>query len=182
MKQWRFYLAVLPASIPGTVALVLKALHTCVYMAYALLAIRPQIVLVQNPPCVPSLLAALLCTAFYGSVVCVDWHNLGFSMVQHKYNVPETHWLVMAARLVEQIVTSFADYHICVTHAMREWLQQHFHIRSTCVHDKPPQQFAQVSIEQRHDLLMRLGFKDDHFGRPEERRVGKGWVSTGSIR
>ena len=37
-------------------------------------------ILIQNPPCVPVVLVAYLLSLCNGSRICIDWHNLGFSM------------------------------------------------------------------------------------------------------
>ena len=41
---------------------------------------RYHLLLVQNPPCLPVVLTAFLVSLWNGSRVCVDWHNLGFTM------------------------------------------------------------------------------------------------------
>lgn len=41
-----------------------------------------DVLLVQSPPAIPTLAAAWLVRALIGSAVVVDWHNLGFSILQ----------------------------------------------------------------------------------------------------
>jgi hypothetical protein len=39
-----------------------------------------DIVLIQNPPCLPVVLVAYIISFYNGSRIIIDWHNLGFSM------------------------------------------------------------------------------------------------------
>ena len=43
---------------------------------------RPDIVLVQTPPAVPILAIAKLACLLRGAQLVVDWHNLGFTLME----------------------------------------------------------------------------------------------------
>jgi hypothetical protein len=41
---------------------------------------KPDVILVQNPPAVPTLLIAVIVTRLRGARLVVDWHNLGWAV------------------------------------------------------------------------------------------------------
>lgn len=51
------------------------------WLLFLLCTVPPyQLVLIQNPPCIPAVVVAWLMSKCNGSRIIVDWHNLGFSM------------------------------------------------------------------------------------------------------
>jgi hypothetical protein len=89
--------------------------------------------------------------------------NLGFSMFQDRLG--PTHRLVRIARLLEVKMAAFAQMRVCVSAAMRDWLQEHFDVQATVLYDRPPRLFLKslICLQQRHDLLLRLGLTDSVF-------------------
>jgi beta-1,4-mannosyltransferase len=122
-----------------------------------------DLVLIQNPPCLPALAAAIIARFVGGGQIMVDWHNLGFSMFQDRLG--PTHSLVRIARLLEVKMAAFAQMHVCVSAAMRDWLQEHFDVQATVLYDRPPRLFLKspICLQQRHDLLLHLGLTDSVF-------------------
>ena len=57
-------------------SLVLQLLHVLLWRIPA-----PDYILVQNPPSIPALLVVWFAALLRGSVVVIDWHNLGFSVL-----------------------------------------------------------------------------------------------------
>ena len=124
--------------------------------------IRPyDIIIIQNPPCLPALLAARIISAFDGSVIVIDWHNLGYAMFEQRLG--SKHLLVRFAFTLEKLACRLAHKHICVSNAMKDWLAEHFTIHATVLYDRPAKLFVKdaPSLRERHYLLSSLGYRDD---------------------
>lgn len=116
-------------------------------------------ILVQNPPAVPLLLVSYLYCRFLGlwrrrrPGFVVDWHNIGASMFHSGF-------VKRLAEVYEKRMAPLADGHMCVTSAMKKFLQKDFGIpldgNISVLYDCPPAMFRPMSIEERHDLLSRL--------------------------
>lgn len=79
------------------------------------------------------------------------------------------------AKIYERILAPLADAHLTVTHAMEVWLGEHFNVHGKHVrvlYDKPPMLFRPTSIEEEHELFMRLDLE----GKCEQLR---GWLKDG---
>jgi len=84
-----------------------------------------DIVLIQNPPCLPALLACLIYSWLVnGSIICIDWHNLGFSMFEERLGPNAL--VVRVSKFLERILTRQTNYHLCVSRTMMNWLRQEF--------------------------------------------------------
>lgn len=71
------------------------------------------------------------------------------------------HFLVIAAKFLEWFLcSSLADSHICVSRALKSWLQSNFNVKATVFHDKPASMFKAYSINDAHSLLRKLTFVD----------------------
>lgn len=61
--------------------LALKGLVLMMSLLYIMATLPTyEIVLIQNPPCIPAVIVAYILSIFNGSKIIIDWHNLGFSM------------------------------------------------------------------------------------------------------
>ena len=117
----------------------------------------PRLLLVQNPPSIPTLFVAWVVASQRGATLVIDWHNLGFSILAHARGGSTGHPLVRAARWYERALGHQGHKHLCVTEAMRLWLHDHFGIAAQVLHDRPPAFFGPTSLHARHDLFLRLG-------------------------
>lgn len=143
---------------------------------------RYDLILAQNPPCLPSLLAnaivnPLRIMVFARSpVVLLDWHNLGFSMFHNSINSKSL--LVRIARAAEYIITSsaFVDRHICVSREMMAWLIKNFDIDPSHIrvfYDRPfhithSNNSEEDSLLDRHRLLQNFKLTDAIFSLSSE--------------
>jgi beta-1,4-mannosyltransferase len=115
-------------------------------------------ILVQNPPATPLLLIALLFTRIKGLTqkkrprLVIDWHNLGFSMLQGGS-------LRRIAKAFEFQIAPFADGHLSVTAAMKDFLLRETNINDNSIsvlYDCPPSMFTSLELSEQHDVMQKL--------------------------
>eukprot|EP00602_Paraphysomonas_sp_CaronLab_P006594 CAMPEP_0185035034 /NCGR_PEP_ID=MMETSP1103-20130426/25705_1 /TAXON_ID=36769 /ORGANISM="Paraphysomonas bandaiensis, Strain Caron Lab Isolate" /LENGTH=468 /DNA_ID=CAMNT_0027571941 /DNA_START=27 /DNA_END=1430 /DNA_ORIENTATION=- len=163
-------ISLLHAAVKG-VFLVLSLLFTLFRLPHI------DMVVVQNPPAIPALLACLFMSYFNGMVVLLDWHNLGFSMYFDRYS--SKHVLVRVSRILEGRLGVLSDRHICVSDSMGKWLHKRFNVSATTLYDKPPAKvfkrfsvpqsdadgvdlnLPQIDVKVRHELLLKLKLTDE---------------------
>ncbi len=130
---------------------------------------KPDFVLVQNPPAIPTLLAALVASRLRAARLVIDWHNFGCSMLTLKLAAQSP--LVRLARWYERGVGRRADRHLCVSQAMRAELAEHWGIPGAIVlYDRPAARFVPAPAAVRTDFCRRisaeLGLRCDGDQRP----------------
>ncbi|KAJ3011817.1 UNVERIFIED_CONTAM: mannosyltransferase [Siphonaria sp. JEL0065] len=122
-----------------------------------------QVIIVQNPPAIPTLLIAQLLRFFRGSKLIIDWHNFGFSIMaigKSKGNL-----IVRLAKWYEMTLGRVADGHLCVTRAMAEELKNNWKIRGKCVvlYDRAPAHFRRLDLSEIHEFLSTMEIIDGIF-------------------
>jgi len=117
---------------------------------------RPDFVLVQNPPALPSLPIAWLAARLRGATLIIDWHNLSYSIVALR--LPPRHPIVRLVAASEHIIGERADLHLSVSEHLRERLRREWQIEAITAHDRPARAFRPISRDSRKMLLERLGF------------------------
>ena len=97
-------------------SLVVKGVGLLVQLFICLASLqRYDVVIIQNPPCLPALVAAVVMSLLNGSIIVIDWHNLGFAMFEERYG--SRHILVRIAKILERFMTRRAHLHVSiVTH------------------------------------------------------------------
>jgi beta-1,4-mannosyltransferase len=146
--------------------LILKVLHQHFQLLRMLLfeVERPDFLLVQNPPAIPTLGVVLLVARLRSAKFVIDWHNFGFAMLALKLGA--NHLAVRFARRYEQAFGRLADAHFCVSRAMQSELTERWRIRhATVLYDHPAEQFSTTQLHARHELFRRL---QDSVRFPEE--------------
>ena len=134
-----------------------------------------DVVLVQNPPSIPTLLMAYLYCRWQG--VCrghrprfvIDWHNLGYTMFEDPSSMSARRAMVQKfirsmARCYETRMAPLADAHLTVTRAMQHWLVDNFRLCGTRIqvlYDKSPSMFRPATIGEQHELFSRLDMDID---------------------
>lgn len=83
---------------------------------------RPDAIVVQNPPSLPTLPAAWLAARLRGARLWVDWHNFGHAMLALRLGSNSA--FVDAVRRLESFFGRRADGAACVSRAMREALRR----------------------------------------------------------
>jgi len=116
---------------------------------------RKGVILVQNPPSIPTLLVARLLSWFVdGSALVIDWHNYGFTIMQST-GAPRP--LIKLASAFEHVCGPWADGHLCVSDAMRRDLAANWRIPTAKVlYDRAPARFRRRSEAEKQALIRRL--------------------------
>jgi beta-1,4-mannosyltransferase len=113
---------------------------------------KPSLVLVQNPPALPTLAVVPPLARWRGAPLVIDWHN--FTCTQLGLTVGPEHAAVRAARAVERRLAAAATAHLCVSAAMHETLAASWGITDAQVLRDRPQAF--IAAEQRAAARARL--------------------------
>lgn len=104
---------------------------------------KPDTILVQNPPAVPTLGVAWLVAKLRGARFVIDWHNLSHRVAA--ISLGERHRAVRALARSERRWARRAAAHLAVSQAMADWLQREYRVRATVVYDRPPRTFSRPS-------------------------------------
>jgi beta-1,4-mannosyltransferase len=101
----------------------------------ALLRVRPDVILVQNPPSFPTLIAAWIAARTLGAQYTIDWHNYGYSMLALR--IGARHAVTSLAAWYEGWMARRADSHFCVSRAMQAGLDSRFGVAAHVLYDRP---------------------------------------------
>ncbi len=115
---------------------------------------KPDLVLVQNPPAVPSLSIAWLAARLRGARLVIDWHNLSHTIVAVK--VGDHHRAVRSLARAERRWAKRADAHITVSKALADWLSREYRINAAVMYDRPSTAFARPSPSEASALWDKL--------------------------
>ncbi|KAJ3378707.1 mannosyltransferase [Entophlyctis sp. JEL0112] len=112
-----------------------------------------DVVLVQNPPAIPTLLVVQMLRIVRGCRLIIDWHNFGYSIMA--LDKGETSLSVKIAKEFEKTFGRYADGHMCVTSAMKTFLEQKWQIRGKCVvlYDRAPAHFRKLPSREALEFL-----------------------------
>ncbi|KAI8638417.1 hypothetical protein BD408DRAFT_351879 [Parasitella parasitica] len=111
---------------------------------------KPDFIIVQNPPSIPTLFIAKFVAYMRKSWFIIDWHNFGYSILGIKLGM--NHKVVRLAKWYEQRYGKTAFAHMCVTEAMHKELKDNWQVEGQVltVRDKPQSDFKRLGIEQTH--------------------------------
>ncbi len=102
--------------------------------AFALLRVllrvpRPDVILVQTPPAVPTLWIARLAARLRSARLVIDWHNLTYTVLALR--VGGRHPLVRMMRVYEGRAGRGGAGHLAVSQGLADVLLERWHIRAT---------------------------------------------------
>ena len=125
---------------------------------------RPDTILVQNPPALPTLVVARLAAWLRRARLVVDWHNLGYRMLALRLG--DGHLAVRAARWLEASAGRAADAHLCVSAAFSALLaREHAIVNARVFRDRPSSLFFALDDGprdvERKKILGALGLTGD---------------------
>lgn len=148
------------------VAMVCKVMLQVFAIARQLWELRgSDYLLMQNPPTIP-ILPLAVCYRFTGCKLIIDWHNLGYSILQMKFGGSFWHPLVVVHYVVERLFAKFATYNLTVTKAMKDYLVKSFGLnpkRIAVLYDRPAAQFQPLPESSDRDLMLKTeSFIKDH--------------------
>jgi len=115
---------------------------------------RPDLLLVQSPPVLPTLVVAWLATRLRGGRMVIDWHNLGTPLV--KRTLGDHSRLARLHGWLERRLGRTADAHLCVSQALQRALLEHG-LTADILYDRPAVGFESTLPTARAELLQRLG-------------------------
>ena len=117
-----------------------------------------ELILMQNPPSMPTMIFCWLINKVKGGRFIIDWHNLGYSLLKvHKTNKH----IIQIAEVLEFYFGRFADGNITVTKALQEFLRTKG-IEAAVVYDRPSELFKPCP-EERDNFANKLGICRDDF-------------------
>ncbi|MCJ1404487.1 mannosyltransferase [Xylographa trunciseda] len=133
-----------------------------IFQTYGLLLvlgcrIKPaKVLLVQNPPSIPTLVVAQIICYLRDTQLFIDWHNFGYSVLALKFG--ESHPLVRISQWYETIFSHYAAAHLVVSDAMAQALKRDFRIDAPILvlHDRPASHFRPFELHERLAFLGRL--------------------------
>ncbi|SPO31136.1 related to ALG1 - beta-mannosyltransferase [Ustilago trichophora] len=116
----------------------------------------PEIVLVQTPPALPTLLVVKAAAALVKARVIIDWHNLAYTILALRLG--EKSKLVRLAEWLERWSGRKAYAHLFVTEAMKNHLDLNWRLEGEkrVLHDRPPAHFRRANLRESHRLLGKL--------------------------
>jgi beta-1,4-mannosyltransferase len=116
---------------------------------------RPDLVLVQNPPALPTLPVVGIVARLRGARFVIDWHNLGYTMLALRLG--RRHIAVRLARWLEMIGARTAHAHLCVSRGLAKFLDNRFRIPGVRVlYDRPAAAFTPIERAEREQLRQAL--------------------------
>ncbi|HZT77722.1 MAG TPA: glycosyltransferase [Vicinamibacterales bacterium] len=124
---------------------------------YRLLMNLPKfdLLLVQNPPALPTLVVARAVARLRGARLVVDWHNLGYT--QLALRLGRRHVAVRLARWFEMIAARAAAAHLCVSRGFARFLSDRFKLSNVHVlYDRPASAFAPLNHTEREQIRQAL--------------------------
>ncbi len=111
------------AGLAGSLATGLRGLRLGWGLTRVLLSAtpRPDLILLQSPPALPTFPVAIIAARLRGAKLIVDWHNLGWTLLALRFGA--SHPLVRFTRWAERFFGRRADAHVAVSHRLARHLQ-----------------------------------------------------------
>jgi beta-1,4-mannosyltransferase len=124
---------------------------------------RPDLILVQNPPGIPTLPLAWVAARVRSAALVVDWHNLTSAMLALRLGAG--HGLVAFAAAVERAIGRRADCNLFVSQTMADHLRERWGLTGVVFRDRPGRAFGPLDATSRATtragILARVGAAGD---------------------
>ncbi|CCH46944.1 Chitobiosyldiphosphodolichol beta-mannosyltransferase [Wickerhamomyces ciferrii] len=142
-------------NLPFVIFGVLKVIGQILNISKLLWKLRgANYILVQNPPSIPTLLIATLYKYITKTKLIIDWHNLGYSILEIKLG--PKHPFVSAAKIYEKLFATFSDINLTVTEAMKSFLVKQCGVskkKIVVLHDKAASQFKPLTLGEKEKII-----------------------------
>ncbi|KAH8868557.1 Chitobiosyldiphosphodolichol beta-mannosyltransferase [Schistosoma japonicum] len=146
---------------PSFLVFIFKFIFTSVALFFHLIKhCRSHLILIQNPPAVPTFIVVWIFMKITGRSLVIDWHNYGYTLVELISSRKS-----VFARLYYMLEVDFASYfmsrmpdrvaHLCVSKALKCDLEAKS-IKATVYYDRPLEEFKATSVDAAHYLFMKL--------------------------
>ena len=137
-------------------AAIWKAVVQALWLVWMFVAVlrKPDVILVQNPPAIPTLLVVLTAARLRGARLVVDWHNLAWAVLG--LGIGARHPAVTLARWYEGVLGRRADAHLCVSGALASELARWGMRPVAVLRDRPAGRFAPLAPAARAVVRRRL--------------------------
>lgn len=160
--------------LPNALAYIIKPIWQALLLIYHLCIISlNHVIIVQNPPSIPTLPILYIYSLISRSKLIVDWHNYGYTILS--LNLHPNHVFVRLSKVIEFMFGRLAHAGFCVSEAMQKDLRDNHQVRYPLIvlYDRPPKHFKPLSLKEKHDFFVRIQneipeFKSsikDYFGR-----------------
>lgn len=159
-------------NLPTMIKYIFKTMWQALTLMIALISIGRhwKFILCQNPPAIPTMIIChIYCIFSRSTKLIIDWHNYTHTILAMGSNRNSP--VVKLAKIIETYFGQRAYANLCVTNAMKTDLREQFNIGSTVMYDRPPVQFQPTSVEEKHDLFMRLSGTISEFQGSESDRT-----------
>jgi beta-1,4-mannosyltransferase len=124
---------------------------------------RPDFLIVQNPPAIPTLFVAHIICLLRRSKLIIDFHNYGYTIMEMSKSghSRKNHPLVKIAKWYERRFGRGAYANLCVSQAMQADLRLNWKIEANVLYDRPPVFFKEAKLQEKEELLQKYDFGKD---------------------
>ncbi|CAG8689807.1 16446_t:CDS:10 [Funneliformis mosseae] len=154
----------LPDNIPKIMFLIFAPIkvYTQILLLYWTLLFRinrPDYILVQNPPSIPTLMIVQTVCWLQSTKLIIDWHNFGYTILGLRLG--QNSLFVKIAKRYEQLFGDRAHAHLTVTGAIHRELMFKWGVKGsiTTLYDKPPTHFRRLSLDEIHEFLLKINLE-----------------------
>uniref|UniRef100_A0AC34Q1Q3 Chitobiosyldiphosphodolichol beta-mannosyltransferase n=1 Tax=Panagrolaimus sp. JU765 TaxID=591449 RepID=A0AC34Q1Q3_9BILA len=158
------------SKLPSILSLMIKCFWLSVVLPLTLFfrtSMLASVVMVQNPPGVPTLFFAWIASKLKRGHLIIDWHNYSSSMIRYNYKLDdqkEKGFVKSIISLIAGLIGFFegffgriARWNICVSNGMRDDLRRRWKVKAITTYDRP-QSWNILSFDEKkkHEFYMRL--------------------------
>nr|CAH8870410.1 unnamed protein product [Trichobilharzia regenti] len=122
---------------------------------------RSELIIIQNPPAVPTFLITWIFIKITGKSLVIDWHNYGFTLLElnasSKSLFTRLYYTLEVGFAKAFFSSSISDRvaHLCVSKALQRDLETKG-IQATVYYDRAPDGFVPTSSQAAHRLFLKL--------------------------